>query len=283
MIDVHTHVIAEDLTQFPLAPLNGKQSDWSRERPINYEQMIAAMDEAGIAKVSLVQASTCYGHDNSYVAASVAARPDRFSGVFSADLSAPDAIDVMRYWVGKGLKSVRVFIAGHTAEDHKTRLDDPKAFPAWEYASEHRIPVNVQLRAPGLPQLVTLLQNFPKAIVFLDHFARPVLEDGPPYAEAASLFELAKYENLYFKFTTHNVRESRQGKATQESFARRVVAEFGASRIAWGSNFPASAGSLSGLLSDALEATSALSDQDRQWIFSDTAQIVYPELKGSSK
>jgi L-fuconolactonase len=119
--------------------------------------------------------------------------------------------------------------------------------------------------------------------LFLDHFARPVLEEGPPYAEAASLFELAKYENLYFKFTTHNVRESRQGKATQESFARRVVAEFGASRIAWGSNFPASAGSLSGLLNDALEATSALSDQDRQWIFSDTAQVVYPELKGSSK
>jgi hypothetical protein len=43
--------------------------------------MLAAMDEAGIERSVLVQASTCYGHDNSYVADAVAAHPDRFAGV----------------------------------------------------------------------------------------------------------------------------------------------------------------------------------------------------------
>jgi len=129
-----------------------------------------------------------------------------------------------------------------------------------------------------LPQLVTLLERFPKATVFLDHFARPALADGAPYALANSLWALARFENLSFKYTTHNVRESAQALATQGSFARRMVAEFGARRIAWGSNYPASKGSLAALLDEALQATAALNDEDRAWIFAGTAQRLYPEL-----
>jgi hypothetical protein len=80
--------------------------------------------------------------------------------------------------------------------------------------------------------------------------------------------------------TTHNVRESRAGKATPESFFARVVAEFGASRIAWGSNFPASEGSLPGLLAEARSALAALPNRDRDWIFFRTAQSLYPALAG---
>ncbi len=281
VIDVHTHVIAQDNIRYPLAPLSGHQSEWSRERPVSHEQMIAAMDQAGIDRVSLVQASTCYGNDNSYVADAVAARPERFSGVFSVNLAAPDAISTIAYWRDRGLRSLRVFIAGHTAADQGARLDDPRVYPAWAHAQEHRIPINVQLRAEGLPQLVSLLQRFPQAIVLLDHFARPVLNDGAPYALADSLWALARFDNLAFKYTTHNVRESAQAPATQASFARRMVSEFGAQRIAWGSNFPASKGSLAGLLDEALQATSALSDADRAWLFGGTALRLYPELARS--
>ena len=43
--------------------------------------MIAAMDQA-VAKSALVQASTCYGHDNSYIADAVAAHPNRFTPAY---------------------------------------------------------------------------------------------------------------------------------------------------------------------------------------------------------
>ena len=95
---------------------------------------------------------------------------------------------------------------------------------------------------------------------------------------AAGLFALARYRNLYLKLTTHNVREARQGRATPESFFSRVVSEFGASRIAWGSNFPASEGSLPGLLAEARAALAALPDRDHDWIFFRTAQSLYPAL-----
>src|SRR6266576_674993 len=107
-IDIHSHIIADDAQRYPLAPLGGHQSDWSRTRPVSTEQMIAAMDKAGVAKSAIVQASTCYGHDNSYVADAIAAHPDRFTGVFSADVLAPDACDKMRYWMGRGLTGMRL-------------------------------------------------------------------------------------------------------------------------------------------------------------------------------
>ncbi|MFA7679924.1 MAG: amidohydrolase family protein [Pigmentiphaga sp.] len=278
IIDLHTHVIASDQRAYPLAPLSGKQSDWARERPVTREAMLAAMDEAGIGQVALVQASTTYGHDNRYVADSVAAHPDRFIGVYSISLTEADAVERIDAWQGAGLHGMRVFIAGHTASDQGARLDDPLGFPVWEHVQKHDIPVCVQLRAHGLPQLEAILQRFPGVRIVLDHFARPSLEEGAPYAAAASLFELARYPQLYCKLTTHNVRESKLGNATQASFLRKAIDAFGASRIAWGSNFPASNGSLAALLQEALEATASLSEQERDWIFAGTARAIYPSL-----
>ncbi len=94
-IDIHPHIIASDTKRYPLAPLGGHQSDWSRTRPVTVEQLTAAMDEAGVQKAAIVQASTCYGHDNAYVA--IAADLQRFTGVFSVDVLAPDAPERMRF------------------------------------------------------------------------------------------------------------------------------------------------------------------------------------------
>jgi L-fuconolactonase len=281
VIDIHPHVIAADTKRYPPSPLGGEQSGWSRERPVSFERMIAAMDEAGVAKAALVQASTCYGYDNDYLADAVAARPERFTGVFSVDVLQRDAPERIDYWMSKGLTGLRVFVAGHTTARKDARLDDPRSFPAWEHAGKTGIPVCVQLRAAGLPQLATVLERFPRVRVILDHMARPTIADGPPYAAAEELFSLARYGNLHLKLTTHNVRESRAGEAMPASFFARVVKEFGASRIAWGSNFPASEGSLPSLLAEARAALAALPNRDRDWIFFRTAQSLYPVLAGS--
>src|SRR5580693_10614399 len=112
VIDIHPHIISPDLKRYPRAPLGGKQSDWSATRPASLEQLIAAMDATGIQKAAIVQASTCYGHDNSYVADAVAAHPKRFTGVFSADVLAPDACETLAFWMKKGLTGLRLFTTG---------------------------------------------------------------------------------------------------------------------------------------------------------------------------
>ena len=50
-IDIHPHVIASDTRRHPLAPLGGHQSDWSRLRPVGFEQMIAPASEGSLAEI----------------------------------------------------------------------------------------------------------------------------------------------------------------------------------------------------------------------------------------
>ena len=281
IIDIHPHIIASDTKRYPLAPLGGHQSDWSRTRPVSTEQMIAAMDKAGVAKSAIVQASTCYGHDNSYVADAVAAHPDRFTGVFSVDVLAPDAPERMRHWVGRGLTGMRLFTIGSTMPDQASWLDDPKTYPAWEAAGELGLSICLQMSAKAFPQMIKMTERFPKVRIILDHMARPVLEDGPPYAAAASLFDLARYPSVYLKLTPRSFIESRSGKATPETFFAKLVAGFGAQRLAWGSNYPSSEGSLPELLALAKSSLASLPPGDQDWIFGKTAQTLYPALARS--
>ena len=277
-IDIHPHIIASDTKRYPLAPLGGHQSDWSRARPVKLEQLVAAMDAAGVEKAAIVQASTCYGHDNSYVADAVAAYPRRFTGVFSVDVLAPDAPERMRHWRGKGLTGMRLFTFGSTMSEQANWLDDPKSYPAWACASELGLSICLQMSAKAIPQAASMAERFPDVRIILDHGARPVLEDGPPYNAAASLFGLARCPNVYLKLTPRIFAESRHGKATPETFFPRLVSEFGASRLAWGSNYPSSEGRLPELLDVAHESLASLPKADRDWIFARTAQALYPAL-----
>jgi L-fuconolactonase len=277
-IDIHPHVISTDTARYPNDPVGGKKSDWSHDKPVSVEQMLVAMDQAGIAKSVLVQASTCYGHDNSYLADSVAAYPDRFTGVFSVDVLAPDAPETIRYWVGRKLTGMRLFTAGSTMLNQADWVDDPRSFPAWECASELNIPVCMQMTVKAIPQLIHMLERFPKVRVIMDHLAKPTLADGPPYAAAAPVLSLADFKNLYLKLTPRTVVEAQNGKAAHATFFPLLVSKFGSSRIAWGSNYPASEGTLPELLKASQSALSVLPAEARDWIFHKTALILYPAL-----
>jgi predicted TIM-barrel fold metal-dependent hydrolase len=277
-IDIHPHIIAADVARYPLEPLGGHQSDWSRTRPVTVERLIAAMDQAGVQKAAIVQASTCYGHDNAYVADAVAAHPERFTGVFSVDVLAADACEKMRQWHAKKLTGLRLFTFGSTMSEQANWLDDPKSYAAWTCAGELGLSICLQMSAKAIPQAIGMAERFANVRIVLDHAARPVLEDGPPYDAAASLFGLACYPNIYLKLTPRIFAESRRGQATPETFFPRLVAAFGAQRLAWGSNYPSSEGTLPELLAVARQSLSCLPESDRAWIFAKTAQALYPAL-----
>jgi L-fuconolactonase len=78
--------------------------------------------------------------------------------------------------------------------------------------------------------------------------------------------------------TTLNIRASRKDKGSPETFFPLFVKKFGASRIAWGSNYPSAQGSLKEMVEEAKSALACLSQQDQEWIFARTAQSLYPVL-----
>jgi L-fuconolactonase len=278
VIDVHPHIVSPDTKQYPLAPLGGTQSTWSSERPTTYEMLLAAMDDAGVDKSAIVHSSTAYGYDNSYVVDAVAAVPSRFTAVCSIDVIAPDAVKTFDHWLVRGCTGMRLFTTGSTLPDQATWFIDPKTDPFWEHAAAKNIPVCMQMKQEGLPLLRQIMDRFPKVTIILDHLARAPFEDGPPYRRASDFLELAKYEQVYLKITPVNVTPKSWGKASPESFFGKIVDTFGASRIAWGSNFPNSVGTLSEILSAARKAFSFAKASDQDWIFGKTALTLYPVL-----
>jgi L-fuconolactonase len=278
VIDTHTHAISPDTARYPLAPVGGHQSEWSAKRPVSFEGLLASLDEAGIDRAVVVQASTVYGNDNSYVVDAVRAHPDRFAGVFSIDVLANDAVTQMQRWLDADLSGLRLFTTGSTMPGQAGWLDDERSFPVWEYAERHDVSICLQMTAQGIPALLNMLGRFPKIRVLLDHLARPELAGGPPYDAAAPLFSLASHEGVYLKLTNRTIAEASRGASTPGAFFPLVLDAFGAHRIAWGSNFPAAEGALPRLLEEARESLSMLPADAQAAIFGGTALTVYPAL-----
>ncbi|HEY4079315.1 MAG TPA: amidohydrolase family protein [Burkholderiaceae bacterium] len=278
IIDIHPHIISDDEKRYPPAPLFGKRSDWSQERPSTVASLIAAMDEAGVAKAAVVHSSTTYGFDNSYVVDGCNQYADRLVAVGSVDMLADDVGAVIRRWADMGLAGLRIFTGGSTQDFDPSELDNPKSFKAWEMLAELGLPMCIQTGPIGLPQVTMLAKKFPAVKIILDHLGRPDVLDGPPYANAASLFELAQVPNVYMKLTPRIFGDVKKDKASAETFFPRVVEAFGAQRMAWGSNFPTSPGALSEILATAQAGLASLSEDDRGWIFGKTAQALYPTL-----
>ena len=279
VIDIHPHIIASDTARYPQKPLFGIQSDWSRDRPVSAEQMIAAMDAAGIAKSALVHASTCYGYDNSYVTDSIARFPGRFTGVGSIDMLASDALARAEGLIGQGINGFRIFTGGSTKEVDASSLDDARSFPVWELLSARGLSMCVQTNPAGLAATANMARRFPKVRIILDHMGRPDLKDGPPYTAAKTLFALAALPNIYLKHSAHVLHGVKEGKASAETFFAKVIAEFGAQRIAWGSNYPTSKGTLSEHLALGRASLATVGEADREWIFRKTALELYPALR----
>ncbi|MDF7775306.1 amidohydrolase family protein [Sphingomonas sp. AOB5] len=277
-VDIHPHVISDDEHRYPPAPLFGKRSDWSQERPSTVETLIAQMDDAGVAQAAVVHSSTTYGFDNSYVVDACNAYPDRLIAVGSVDVLAPDAADTIRSWTGKGLAGLRVFTGGSTKEFDASELDDPRAYPAWELLGELGLTMCIQTGPVGLAAVTALAKRFPTVPIILDHLGRPDVTDGPPYAAAQSLFDLAEIGSIYLKLTPRIMGDCVKGEATPETLFPKLAETFGARRMAWGSNYPTSPGTLAEILATAQGRLACLSAEDREWIFGGTARTLYPQL-----
>jgi L-fuconolactonase len=278
LIDIHPHIISPDAKRYPIAPLGGKRSEWSITRPVDFAGLVAQMEAAGIQKAAIVHSSTTYGYDNSYLADAITGHGDRFTGVFSVDIRAADATTQIRHWVGRGLTGLRLFAAGSTVKAGQEWIADPATYPSWSCCEEMRLPVAISMRQEGLPHLFDILARFPRVRIVIDHLLLSPIEDGPPYRDSAGLFSLAKYTNVFLKITTNNIRRCRAGLATPESFFGKLVDAFGASRLAWGSNFPNEKGTLVEQVQEARTALSFLPQAAQDGIFSVTAMALYPSL-----
>ena len=279
IVDSHCHILSTDTGTYPLAPLGGTQSKWAADRPVTAEGLLARMDEVGIDQAVLVQATTAYGYDNSYVLDSAAAHPDRFTAVGTFDPIAPDAGERLRRSVEQGLSGVRLFTTGSTVSEQGMWFADEAADEFWATAGATGVPVCLQLRLGDdtAPVLADLLSRHPDAVVLLDHCGYPDVRTDPAGA-ASELAALADHRGLQLKLT-HRTLEGLDDLGSRASeFLDPLLAAYGADRIAWGSNCPAAEQPLAELVALADRVLAALTHEVRSDILGNTARRIYPAL-----
>jgi L-fuconolactonase len=290
LIDTHLHPIADDLACYPIAPIGGVQSEWSRGLQLTGDEILAQLDRAGVAKATLIQASTVHGYDNTYCSVCCELHPERFVGVACIDPMVGDAVETLAFWIEeRGMRGLRLFTVTSTnfpehaaAAVQRDWLADPRTYPVWEAAERYGIPVDIQVSRTGLGMVERLLQRFPNVPVLLDHLAGPSLEDGPPYGAAAELLALSRYPSCYLKFTTNTIRAASAGRSAVRPFFEVLIERFGADRLLWGSNFPATRGSAAApyveIVDEARTQLAFLSGAEQEQLFSGTARRLYPAL-----
>lgn len=280
IIDSHCHVLADDTVTYPRAPLGGTQSVWATERPVTADGLLERMDQVGVAGAILVQATTAYGYDNSYVLDSARRHPDRFTAVGTVDPLAVDAAEGLLRAADEGLSGVRLFTNGSTVSEQGLWFADTATDPFWEAASETGTPVCLQLKlgADTSPVLTGLLERHPDAVVLLDHCGYPDVRSSLSGA-ASSLAALAKHPGLHLKLTHRTLEGLDDAGERAVQFLNPVIAAFGSDRIAWGSNCPAASQPLDELLSLAQRVLSVLPDDVRADILANTARRLYPALQ----
>jgi predicted TIM-barrel fold metal-dependent hydrolase len=281
IVDTHCHIISDDVDRYPRAPIGGKQSGWATFRPVNADGMAERMAEAGISQSVLVQATTAYGYDNSYVLDSTAARPERFIAVGTVDPLRPDAAENLATATGDGgLSGVRLFTSGSTVPTQGEWFAAPETFPFWEQAAKLGVTVCLQMRlGPATAQLNELLHRFPSVHVLLDHMAYPDIAASPADA-GKEVAGLAEHPGLHLKLTHRSLERLQEVGTEAAAFLDPVLSSFGADRIAWGSNLPAAEQSLPELVALATDVLAQVSEAERQEIFAGTARRLYPSLAG---
>jgi L-fuconolactonase len=276
IVDTHVHAVSEDQRKYPRQVTPGAPGEWVQN--MSAEMLRSLNAEAGIDKTVLVQAYSAYRYDNSYTADCAASYPDHFASVSILDPLQADTPDNLSYWVReRGIRGLRLFT---TTETEGTWLDDPRTFPVWERAGYLGIPICIMTLYPQLPRVRSVLERFPTMMVALDHLALPRLSGGPPYDGAQALFDLARFPNLYLKFSSVNLYASSRGKSNVREFFSRLLDCFGASRMMWGSNFPATNDrSLKKQYELARNELSFVVESDQRRLFGETALSLWPILQ----
>jgi L-fuconolactonase len=282
IFDSHAHLVSADFERYPPAPLSGTL-DRPLDDPMTAEKLLRLMDEQGVGRAVAVQRAHVYGYDNRYVCDAAEKYPDRLVAVCCIDAVAEDAEALARHWlVERAAAGLRL------TEPYKGSgigwFASPAARAVWRVAEEMGASLCLHMyrwnRTETLEALPALLTEFPRAIVIIDHASNVIAEQGAPdYGVDSALARLARFPGVYQKFTAINFGRLAALGLPLAPVVNRVVEEFSAERVMWGSDVAQSAGAYADLVAMAKTSTADLDAGQRQCVLSDTAAGVYAKRR----
>jgi L-fuconolactonase len=259
LLDTHAHLISDDWDRYAARPFTPDLP--VPDKPpytLTAEELLALMDEHGVARACLVQRGHVYGYDNSYVIDAAARYPDRFHPVVILDTADPETPARYRQLV----RDSRV--CGFRMANSRPWLLDtawiasPIAMEVWKACADLGMPMTVivfdnQL-SYVLPLIKVIAQMFPELEILLDHGAMPygisqyelalreeagetvVMPPPPDFGIDTSIAIFEDVPNVNFKITEINFERLVKSEMRSARLIRRMVDSFGPDRLVWGSD-----------------------------------------------
>jgi predicted TIM-barrel fold metal-dependent hydrolase len=241
------------------------------------DDMIAAMDTAGVDAAILVSVFTMYRYDASYAMSVHAKHPGRFALVKPVDPSDPEVADTIADWKAtRGAVAIRIMMNREVSPDPA----DPGVNRVLAEAARHSFPVNL-LAWGRLPQVHELAKRHPNTQLVIDHLGlQQPFEPPPPaepWADLPKVLALAAHDNVAIKITGACTlsREPFPYRDIWEPLGR-IFDAFGMHRCLWGTDWTRAVKLLTykqGV--DAFRVTDRLSESDRAALMGGTLQRVY--------
>jgi predicted TIM-barrel fold metal-dependent hydrolase len=241
------------------------------------DQMVAAMDAAGVDGAILVSPFTLYRYDPSYALEVYAKHPGRFALVKPVAPSDPAVAETVAEWAATpGTVGVRIMLNRDVSSDPA----DPGISRVLAAAAHHGLPVNL-LAWGRLDQVRVLAARHPDTQLVLDHLGlqQPFAPPPPaqPFAELPKVLALAALPNVAIKITGACTlsHEPFPYPDIWEPLAR-IFDAFGLDRCLWGTDWTRAVALLTyeqGV--EAFRVTDRLSDSDRAMLMGGTSSRIY--------
>ena len=259
--DSQVHIWGADTPQRPWP----KRQAPHRPVPLGHQELLAAMDAAGVDRVVIVPPGW-EGERNDLALAAAAEHPERFAIMGRLDPEQADAIEKLSAWrTQPGMLGIRLTF--HT-EWQLPLLTNGKLDKFWPAAERAGVPVMVLVPHRLLHVLEPTIARHPGLRFAMDHLAIPSKTRGAEaFAGLDHLLALAKYPNLA-------VKASAMPSYSTESYPyrdlhahlRRVYDAFGPQRMFWGTDYSRLPCSYRDSIRLFTEELPWLSADDKDWI-----------------
>lgn len=239
IIDAQVHAYERDS---PDRPWKGHLSG---PPEVTGEQMIAAMDQAGIDAAVLTSPFSLYGYDPSYALSVAAQWPDRFAVVAPVDVTRPDADEYLEAWSANPL-TVGLRVMALTGEAIAKLLSAPDSF----FRALARNGQPLCLGCWGhIDEVGPLMRRHADVQFIIDHVGlyQPLEPPAPaePFADLPKVLALAACENIAIKVTgVATLSHAPFPYADIWPALARVFDAFGIDRCMWGTDWTRATGYL---------------------------------------
>jgi len=233
MVEWNMHMFSSDASRFPLHPKAVYKRDIAKDPADPLAAYLKQLDAAGVDRAILVQPEP-YGDDHALVLDCLSRETNRLKGTslfYPRDADAPKKLAQLVRQQPR-IVSTR-FHAHRGKENYLTTFAEPGVRALWKQAVDLGLVIELHIGPDYAAQAGEAIAAFPGCKVLIDHLAEPHLGSG---VEFANVLDLAKFPNVYMKLSGlgHFAKDAPFYESAIP-FTRRVIQEFGAERVVWGS------------------------------------------------